>query len=188
MTREQAMQMNASACATFPWHAYNTSWRTSSGQPALFGLGADVEEALRRNMHAAALAMPMLASARRTAVPVWTPCTNLAFTLCAARGYLGNALTSRRSKVPKKHAPSMIYLTTRGSDIMAQCNSHMAEARVLRLFNATCPFGSLSCLRKYDAVWDECVITKHEYCVLTRTCTNGNEVWNATGSWECRRA
>ena len=29
-------------------------------------------------------------------------------------------------------------------------------------------------------------ITKSEYCVLSSACANGNEVWRASGVWECQ--
>lgn len=188
MTRERATNMSASECASFPWHAMNTSWRPVNGQPAVFGLTIDTREALRRYMRATALQMPMTMVARRVAVPIWTPCTNLAFTLCAARGFLHNKAVSKLTNAPKRRTNALLHLATRGADIMSRCKSNFPEPRVQRLFNVTCPTGnkSVACLHKLDGTWDECVVTKHQYCVLTRVCANGNDVWNKTGAWECQ--
>ena len=180
MSREHAFTMSATDCLAFPWHAFNTSWHPrEGGQPAVFGLGADVNGFLHRHHLAAALAMPMVVLKRSASIPLWTPCTNLAFTLCATRGRLRNSPStgSRRA---------LLHLATRGADIAKQCDAHVPEVRALRPQNASCAPHDARCYQSHDATWDECFVTKSEYCVLTRACANGQAVWNATpGPWEC---
>ena len=155
VSRREALQMSVDACSSFPWHGADPTWQLHTGFPAIFGLDIEVKESSRLRPNATTLAMAMRSKANRTS-PVWTPCTNLAFTMCAARGLLGNGF-------PRG---GRLYLATRGADITGRCSAAKAVRR--------------------DALnWDECFITKSEYCTLTRACANGLEVWNHSGHWNC---
>lgn len=76
---------------------------------------------------------------------------------------------------------------------MAHCNAEIFDARVMRTWfkNASCDSGSedsdesRSCMRAHDSTWNECYVTKAEYCVLTRACKNGDDVWRRAGTFEC---
>ena len=156
MSRARALSMSESECLAFPWHALNASWHPHEGHPAVFGLGRDVNALLRTNNLALALSMPMVPFRRGSAhVPMWTPCTNLAFTLCAARGRLGNGRMSRL----QRPGGSALYLATRGVDIMATCDASVPVPRVQKVHNFSCAAGKeqqRSCMRAHDATWDEC--------------------------------
>merc|ERR1711935_770057 len=104
----------------------------------------------------------------------WTPCTNLAFTMCALRGYLSN-------DVPQfaEGSAGRLYLATKGADLLRRCRP---DVLVQHLLHPHTKCSGSSC-RQFDATWDECYITKSEYCTIAGACANGYEVWNTTGEW-----
>lgn len=166
LTRAEAMQMEEDACKNFPWHGTDSVWRPKEASPAIFGLDTDVRAALRYRPNATMLSMSMRRKRQTSSgqLPSWTPCANLAFTLCAARGRLGNRATWNGVL-----RGGRLYLATRGADVLTRCNPNVAVPNLDSAFT-----------------WDECYVTKSEFCTLSRECSNGREVWNTTGHWTCR--
>lgn len=177
-SRHTALTMTPDACAKFPWSG---STRIRPGARAIFGLDNDVRHIARpkgvQNASVFALSMPMTASYLGRVT--WTPCTNFAFTLCAARGLLHGGGGGTLSSSP---AGGELYLATRGADIATRCSPAVVEHKLLHQRNLTC---TAEGCRRFDATWDECYVTKSEYCTLSRACANGHEVWNASGIWRC---
>ena len=89
---------------------------------------------------------------------LWSPCTNLAFVMCAIRGWL-----------PRQGGPNF-YLATRMDAVGRRCRPCGACERLRGL---TLPF------------FDECYIVKAELCMLKAACKNGAEAGNVTGFWRC---
>jgi len=214
--RSRAFSMSKEQCKAFPWRSRDVTWQARGRQPAIFGLDNDVRRELQSTQWAyAVLAMDMSTKGSRSNdsqyPPVhWTPCTNLAFTMCALRGYLAN-------DVPQfaEGSGGRLYLATRGADLLRKCRP---DVLVQHLLHPHTKCSGSSC-RQFDATWvrarplghtriarpraclcracltdaapappsqDECYITKSEYCTIASACANGHEVWNATGEWVCR--
>ena len=181
--------MGPEQCMTFPWRTHDVSWRPRADKPAIFGLDDDVRRAaLGQWKVATVLAMEMTSGAeaasqngshhpKRSAVN-WTPCVNLAFTMCALRGHLANLEQPVSPLQPLRRAK--LFLATSGADIVRRCRPDVLVSQLLS--DQTQCSGS-GC-RRFDATWDECYITKSEYCTIARACHNGHEVWNATGNTE----
>ena len=177
-SRAAAWSMSAQQCTSFPWRANDPGWRPRAEQPAVFGLDDDVRRHVlgRRWDNATVLAMEMTVNSDASPVH-WTPCANLAFAMCALRGHLAN-------RVPGTTAAARLFLATRGSDVVRRCRPDVVVSQLLnRTRHERC---AGSACRAYDASWDECYVTKSEYCTIAGACVNGDEVWNTTGPWVCR--
>ena len=144
-----AFSMSKEQCRAFPWRSRDVAWHAWGRQPAIFGLDNDVKRELRNTQWAyAVLAMDMYTRGTRgndSHRPAhWTPCTNLAFTMCALRGFLAN-------DVPQfaEGSGGRLYLATRGSDLLRRCRPHVLVPHLLHP-NTTC---SGSSCRQFDATW-----------------------------------
>ena len=105
-------------------------------------------ELLKTQWAYAVLAMDMFTKGTRSndsQRPVhWTPCTNLAFTMCALRGYLAN-------DVPQfaEGSGGRLYLATRGADLLRKCRP---DVLVQNLLHPHTKCSGSSC-RQFDATW-----------------------------------
>ncbi|KAL1495547.1 hypothetical protein AB1Y20_016910 [Prymnesium parvum] len=115
--RARALAVTAELCRSFPWSNGKKGRKTARG-PAVFGVDGDVTAAAGSLTNVSMLKMSMRPGQAWSA-KAWTPCTNLAFAMCAARGLLPGQEGSR------------MYLATRGSDIMQSCRSSAYSAGVL---------------------------------------------------------
>ena len=142
--------MSKEQCKAFPWRSRDVTWQARGRQPAIFGLDNDVRRELQSTQWAyAVLAMDMSTKGSRSNdsqyPPVhWTPCTNLAFTMCALRGYLAN-------DVPQfaEGSGGRLYLATRGADLLRKCRP---DVLVQHLLHPHTKCSGSSC-RQFDATW-----------------------------------
>ena len=147
--RSLAFSMSKEQCKAFPWRSRDVTWQARDRQPAIFGLDNDVRRELLNTQWAyAVLAMDMFTKGTRSndsQRPVhWTPCTNLAFTMCALRGYLAN-------DVPQfaEGSGGRLYLATRGADLLRRCRP---DVLVKNLLHPDTKCSGSSC-RQFDATW-----------------------------------
>lgn len=142
--RRLAFSMSKQQCQAFPWRSRELDWRPQERVPAIFGLDDDVRHALARTQWGyTVLAMDMfLNGSRRNLSQVhWTPCTNLAFTMCALRGRLANDVPGAEG------AAGRLYLATKGADVLRRCRP---DVLVPQLPHARC---AGSGCRRFDATW-----------------------------------
>ena len=102
----------AQLCRSFPWSNGRRGRATAKG-PAVFGVDQHVTAA-SRNQNVTILKMSMRPG-QTWSSKLWTPCTNLAFVMCAVRGFL-----------PGQGGPR-IHLATRGSEITRNCRALAVE-------------------------------------------------------------
>ena len=147
--RSRGFSMSKEQCMAFPWRSRDVTWQARARRPAIFGLDHDVRRELEKiNWAYAVLAMDMFTAAARSndsQRPVlWTPCTNLAFTMCALRGYLANAEPQFA-----EGSAGRLYLATKGADVLRRCRP---DVLVKQLLHSHTKCSGSSC-RRFDATW-----------------------------------
>ena len=154
--RTRAFNADAHTCKSFRW-AHAKGRRPIHGGAAILGADKDIARALPRLKTVSLLHLGMRPESRARD-GLWSPCTNLAFVMCAVRGWL-----------PQQGGPNF-FLASRFDAIGRRCRPC-----------AACKDGA-------PQFFDECYIVKSEYCLLTRACKNGRELsvpGNLTGFWRC---
>ena len=165
LNRSAAFRISRDRCLATHW----TYSKFFSRGPAIIGSDSDIKTILHRNksLNLTRLTLRMgrpFALWRNdshvfnatNAGRLYTTCENIAFIMCAVRGWLHGGTT-----------PGLVFLATSGSEIGKTCN--------------TCG----AC--RPDLSWDECWITKNEFCMLSAICVNGDEIWHRPpGLWQCK--
>ena len=123
---------------------------------------------------------------------LWTPCTNVAFVMCALRGWL-----------PGQGGVPLVHLATPGRSLMRRCRPcaeckptlfwdecYIVRSGTSSLTQTTYPCPQHAVRRRARPrpcadvpACDHSAST--EYCMVERYCANGFEIWNRTGNWTC---
>ena len=164
INRSSAFRIGREYCETMRW-SYSKFF---SQGPAILGSDNDIRTVLHRNKN---LTVTRLTLRMGRPFALWRNDSHAFNTTNSGRLYtpcdnIAFVMCGVRGWLRGEAPPGLFYLATAGDQIGSRCNTC-----------GTC---------RPDLSWDECWITKNEYCMLSKICENGDEVWHRKGFWRCK--